>query len=116
MTIKKFDAFSDSDIETIKDIILELKHEFTEIDGEIYNKKYDRGNVTIIELSPMKVYNEKCVTIENLEKKMKYYNLIIEVATRIKDATKRDVRIVDLFNEKLGSVEIWIDDIKNKTK
>jgi hypothetical protein len=62
----------------------------------------------------MKIYNEKCIKIVNLEKKMKYYNLIIEVAARIKDATKREVRILDLFNEKLGSVEIWIDDIKNK--
>jgi hypothetical protein len=48
MTIKKFDAFSDSDTETIKDIILELKHEFTEIEGQIYNKKFDRNNITII--------------------------------------------------------------------
>ena len=47
---------------------------------------------------------------------MKYFNDVIECGKRLQDALDREVRVQDLFNTDGGTINIWIDDIKNKGK
>lgn len=114
------DAFyEDPDMQLIKDIILELKHEYSNLEGVIVNRKYDTKVYTEIKLSPLPIINENCTKIKNIEKRMKFFNLVIECAKRLEDALDRKVIIENLFHESLGMVQeetinILIDDFKNK--
>ena len=117
--LKKYnesDAFKhDNDMILIKEIILELKHEYPSIEGDIVQEKFD-DTYTIIKIKPLPVYNEDTTKIPNLDKRMKYFNDVIECGKRLQDALDREVRIQDLFNTDGGTINIWIDDIKHKGK
>ncbi len=108
------DAFSNDDITLIKEIILELKHEYPSIQGEITNRKYDTRVYTVITINPLPVYNESSIKLPNIEKRLKYFNDIFECSKRLQDAFGREVRIMNLFDSTSEDVEIWIDDPKNK--
>lgn len=114
------DAFHiDNDIVLIKEIILELKHEYPSIDGIIAEESFEGpngGTFTIIKIKPMPIYNEESTKIPNIEKRLKYFNDIIECSKRLQDALDREVRVQDLFNTSDNTVKIWIDDIKHKGK
>ena len=113
----KNDAFNfEPDMTLIKEIILELKHEYPSIEGEIAFEKFDTENYTIIKISPLPVYNDATTKIPNLDKRMKYFNDIIECSKRLQEALDREVRVQDLFATNGSTVKIWIDDIKNKGK
>lgn len=113
----KNDAFNfEPDMTLIKEIILELKHEYPSIEGEIAFEKFDTENYTIIKISPLPVYNDATTKIPNLDKRMKYFNDIIECGKRLQEALDREVRVQDLFNTDGGTINIWIDDIKHKGK
>jgi len=117
--LKKYneaDAFSNDDITLIKEIILELKHEYSSIQGEITNRKYDGNIYTVITIKPLPIYNESSIRLNNIEKRLKYFNDIFECCKRLQDAFGREVRIVNLFDGDSKDVEIWIDDPKNKLK
>jgi hypothetical protein len=117
--LKKYneaDAFNhDPDMILIKEIILELKHEYPSIEGDIVQEKFD-DTYTIIKIKPLPVYNEDTTKIPNLDKRMKYFNDVIECGKRLQDALDREVRVQDLFNTDAGTINIWIDDIKHKGK
>lgn len=117
--LKKYneaDAFThDPDMNLIKEIILELKHEYPSIEGDIVQEKFD-DTYTIIKIKPLPVYNEDTTKIPNLDKRMKYFNDVIECGKRLQDALDREVRVQDLFNTDAGTINIWIDDIKHKGK
>ena len=109
----------DPDMELIKDIILELKQEYSNLEGVIVNRNVGDYIYTEIKLSPLPIFNENCIKIANIEKRMKFFNLVIECAKRLEDALDRKVIIENLFHESLGTVQektinIMIDDIKNK--
>ena len=109
----------DNDIVLIKEIILELKHEYPSIDGTISEDSFEGvngGTFTIIKIKPMPIYNEECKKIPNIEKRLKYFNDIIQCSKRLQDALDREVRVQDLFSTNGGTIKIWIDDIKNKGK
>lgn len=121
--LKKYNetnAFThDPDLELIKDIILELKHEYSNLEGVVVNRDVGDDVYTEIKLSPLPIINENCIKIVNIEKKMKFFNLVIECAKRLEEALDRKVVIENLFHESLGTVQektinIMIDDIKNK--
>lgn len=111
----------DPDMELIKDIILELKQEYSNLEGVIVNRNSSVGDdvYTEIKLSPLPIINESCTKIVNIEKRMKFFNLVIECAKRLEDALDRKVIIENLFHESLGTVQektinILINDIKYK--
>jgi len=109
----------DNDIVLIKEIILELKHEYPSIEGEITEESFEGengGTFTIIKIKPMPIYNDESTKIPNIEKRLKYFNDIIECSKRLQEALDREVRVQDLFATKGDTVKIWIDDIKNKGK
>jgi len=114
------DAFThDPEMNLIKEIILELKHEFPSLEGKIVNRKISNNDVfTVIQLSPLPIYNEGCVKLFNIEKKMNYFNTIIECCKRLEDALDRRVVIENLFeinkDRKSYTINIVIDDTKNK--
>jgi hypothetical protein len=118
--LKKYneaDAFKhDNDMVLIKEIILELKHEYPSIEGDITLEKFDNDTYTIIKIKPLPVYNDATTKLDNLDKRMKYFNDVIECSKRLQDALDREVRLQDLFNVDGGTINIWIDDIKNKGK
>lgn len=106
----------DDDITLIKEIILELKHEYPSIDGNIHFETFDDNNYTIIKIKPLPVYNDTTSKLDILDKRMKYFSDVIECAKRLQDALEREVRLQDLFNTDGGDINIWIDDIKQKGK
>lgn len=106
----------DPDITLIKEILLDLKHEYPSIEGEITEESFDRGTYTIIKIKPLPVYNDATTKIPSLDKRMKYFNDVIECGKRLQEALEREIRIQDLFNVDGGTINIWIDDIKNKGK
>jgi hypothetical protein len=108
----------DSDLTLIKEIILELKHEYPSIEGEIVQEKFDDTTYTIIKIKPLPVYNDYTTKLDNLDKRMKYFNDVIECSKRLQDALEREVRLQGLFNNDTdgGTINIWIDDIKHKGK
>ena len=110
------DAFNNDDITLIKEIILELKHEYPSIQGEITNRKFDGSIYTVITINPLPIYNESSIRLNNIEKRLKYFNDIFECSKRLQDVFDREVRIMNLFNHTSQDVEIWIDDPKNKLK
>lgn len=119
--LKKYneaDAFKyDPDMTLIKEIILELKHEYPSIEGDIVVEKFSDGDTyTIIKIKPLPVYNDASTKLDNLDKRMKYFNDVIECGKRLQDALDREVRVQDLFNTDGGTINIWIDDIKHKGK
>jgi len=118
--LKKYnesDAFNhDGDLVLIKEIILELKHEYPSIEGDIALEKFDNDTYTIIKIKPLPVYNDATTKLDNLDKRMKYFSDVIECSKRLQDALDREVRLQDLFNVDGGTINIWIDDIKHKGK
>lgn len=114
------DAFKfDPDITLIKEIILELKHEYPSIEGEITEESFEGengGTFTIIKIKPMSIYNDESTKIVNIEKRLKYFNDVIECSKRLQDALDREVRLQDLFSTNGSTIKIWIDDIRNKGK
>ena len=106
----------DGDLVLIKEIILELKHEYPSIEGDIALEEFDNTIYTIIKIKPLPVYNDATTKLDNLDKRMKYFNDVIECCKRLQDALEREVRLQDLFNIDGGTINIWIDDIKNKGK
>ena len=106
----------DPDLTLIKEIILELKHEYPSIDGDIVQETFDNNTYTIIKIKPLPIYNEHTTKLDNLDKRMKYFNDVIECSKRLQDALEREIRLQDLFNTDGGEIYIWIDDIKNKGK
>jgi len=117
--LKKYNeanAFTfDPDMDLIKEIILELKHEYPSLEGEIVNH-VDDDTYTIIKLKPLPIYNDESTKIVNIDKRMKYFNDVIECSKRLQDALGREVRLQNLFDTKLNTINIWIDDIKHKGK
>ncbi len=110
------DAFThDTELNLIKEIILELKHEFPSLEGEIINYA-DDFTYTIIKLKPLPVYNEYSSKISNIDKRMRYFNTVIECSKRLEDALDREVRVQNLFDTNQDNINIWIDDVKNKGK
>ena len=116
------DVFNNQDeyqIQLIKDIILELKHEFPSIEGIISLEKKGDYTYTVISLSPLPIYNESCKKLIDIEKRIYYISTVVEVSKRIWDATGRETRIVDLLEDTITSgntIDIWVDDPKNKDK
>jgi hypothetical protein len=106
----------DGDLILIKEIILELKHEYPSMDGDIVTEKFDDTTYTIIKIKPLPVYNDATTKLDNLDKRMKYFNDVMECCKRLQDALDREVRLQDLFNVDGGTINIWIDDIKHKGK
>jgi hypothetical protein len=106
----------DGDLVLNKEIILELKHEYPSIEGDIALEKFDNDTYTIIKIKPLPVYNDATTKLDNLDKRMKYFNDVIECSKRLQDALDREVRLQDLFNVDGGTINIWIDDIKHKGK
>ena len=84
--LKKYNeanAFTfDPDMDLIKDIILELKHEYPSLEGEIVNH-VDDDTFTIIKLKPLPIYNDESTKIVNIDKRMKYFNDVIECSKKI---------------------------------
>ena len=119
--LKKYNeanAFTfDPDMDLIKEIILELKHEYPSLEGEIVNHvDDDTYTYTIIKLKPLPIYNDESTKIVNIDKRMKYFNDVIECSKRLQDALGREVRLQNLFDTNLNTINIWIDDIKHKGK
>ena len=118
--LKKYneaDAFKyDPDMNLIKEIILELKHEYPSIEGDIHFEKWEENSYIIIKIQPLPVYNDASTKLVNLDKRMKYFNDIIDCAKRLQDALDREVRVQDLFQTDGGTINIWIDDIRHKGK
>lgn len=95
------------------------QHEYPSIEGEITEESFEGengGTFTIIKIKPMPIYNDESTKIPNIEKRLKYFNDIIECSKRLQEALDREVRVQDLFATNGGTVKIWIDDIKNKGK
>lgn len=117
--LKKYNeanAFTfDPDMDLIKDIILELKHEYPSLEGEIVSH-VDDDTFTIIKLKPLPIYNDESTKIVNIDKRMKYFNDVIECSKRLQDALGREVRLQNIFDTNLNTINIWIDDIKHKGK
>ena len=114
---KAFD--SEHDITLIKEIILELKHEYPSIDGEISTHESGGSVYTVIRIKPMLIYNKASNKIDNIEKRMKYFNDVVSCSKRLQDALNVEVRIQNLFDNLYddgGTINIWIDDIKNVGK
>ena len=73
------DAFNNDDITLIKEIILELKHEYPSIQGEITNRKFDGSIYTVITINPLPIYNESSNRLNIIEKRLKYFNDIYKL-------------------------------------
>ena len=118
--LKKYNeanAFTfDPDMDLIKEIILELKHEYPSLEGEIVNRVDGDNTYTVIQLEPLPIYNDVSTKIVNIDKRMKYFNDVIECSKRLQDALGREVRLQNLFDTNLNTINIWIDDIKHKGK
>ena len=118
--LKKYNeanAFThDPDMNLIKEIILELKHEYPSMEGEIVNKEDADLTYTIIQLKPLPIYNDDSTKIVNIDKRMKYFNDVIECGKRLQEALDREVRLQNLFDTNDNTINIWIDDIKHKGK
>ena len=80
------------------------------------NETFDNNTYTIIKIKPLPIYNEHTTKLDILDKRMKYFNDVIECSKRLQDALEREIRLQDLFNTDGGEIYIWIDDIKNKGK
>lgn len=110
---------SGHDLTLIKEILLELKHEYPSIKGEIVTHQDNNNNYLIIVIEPMPIYNSNSVTISKIEKRLKYMNDVISCCKRLIDALEVEVRIQGLFEDTITSqerIKIWIDDYKNKGK
>ena len=118
--LKKYNeanAFThDPDMNLIKEIILELKHEYPSMEGEIVNRENDDLTYTVIKLKPLPIYNDDSAKIVNIDKRMKYFNDVIECGKRLQEALDREVRLQNLFDTNDNTINIWIDDVKNKGK
>lgn len=118
--LKKYNeanAFThDPDMNLIKEIILELKHEYPSIEGDIVNKEDGDLTYTVIKLKPLPIYNDASTKIVNIDKRMKYFNDVIECGKRLQEALDREVRLQNLFDTDGNTINIWIDDVKNKGK
>jgi hypothetical protein len=106
----------DPEMNLIKEIILELKHEFPSLEGEIINHVGGDFTYTIIKLKPLPIYNEYSTKISNIDKRMTYFNTVIDCSKRLQEALDREVRVQNLFDTNQDNINIWIDDAKNKGK
>lgn len=114
---KNLNLFSfdqDKDLTIIKEILLELKHEYPGLEGDITTRKFGESEYLIIILTPQEMINEDVVKLASNEKKLSFFTTVIECCKRIQEATDREVRITDLFNTDMKPFEIAIDDIKRK--
>lgn len=118
--LKKYNeanAFTfDPDMDLIKEIILELKHEYPSLEGEIVNRVDGDNTYTVIQLEPLPIYNDVSTKIVNIDKRMKYFNDVIECSKRLQEALDREVRLQNLFDTQDNTINIWIDDVKYKGK
>ena len=116
--LKKYNeanAFTfDPNMDLIKEIILELKHEYPSMEGEIVNRVDGDNTYTVIQLKPLPIYNEESTKIVNIDKRMKYFNDVIECGKRLQEALDREVRLQNLFDTQDNTINIWIDDVSNK--
>lgn len=94
----KSDDLNESESDTIKDILLEIKDSYPAIDGEILkvsDKRNDFPNlIYIIKLDCSEIKLEGQIwTLEYYDSKMKFMNLIKDVCSRIERALSVKVRI-----------------------
>lgn len=115
--MKYLKLFENSEIDTqlVKDIIIEIKDEYTSIDGEI--SKNDDGLEIKLDCSKIFRYythkGEKDINphgLEYIERKNKFISLIIEISKRLEDALDYTVKVLNLFDfdTKIGSIKIFL--------
>jgi hypothetical protein len=98
------------DIDLVKDIIIELKDEYNYLEGGIYindNSLEIRLNCENIQLG------DKSSSLDYINKKFKFIELIIAVSERLKLALGVDVKIQNLYDFESNFIKIWLSKSSN---
>lgn len=95
--IKKFESSSDEiDIDLIADILLPVKDDYNGVKGEI--KTFQNDDVCVeINVNQIKFKGDK-FTIERMEDIQSFLSLVLDVTKRIKEATNKEVRILNIYD------------------
>jgi hypothetical protein len=105
--LKRFEEFNESesndypfDLELVKDILLELKDNYSNIEGEFIELV---NGVVILKLNCLNILGDpKFGEIDYIKKKNKFINLLTEVCERIKNSINKEVIIQDIYNFDTG--------------
>lgn len=89
-------SFGEIYIDLIADILLPIKDDYNGIEGDI--KTLKNGDVVIeINVNKIKFKGDK-YTIERMEDIQSFLSLIVEATKRIKEATNKEVRILNIYD------------------
>jgi len=94
------------DIDTIKDIIIELKDAYPSIEGEIQSIDYGY-EIVRISLTLDKDTFKNDDPLEKIENYNKFSSLILDVSKRLRDYSKKNVTINNLA--RLYDDNMWFD-------
>lgn len=119
--LKKFENSEFNDIsDIIKDIILPLRDDYNNVEGEI---RLLQDNSILLEIKPNKInFRGDKYSIERAEHIQEFVNEILEASKRIKEATGKVVKILNIYdslslsNEAMLSsdpIKIYIIDISS---
>jgi hypothetical protein len=96
MKIKKFNESFDWNLKTIliKDILLELKHEYPGIKGDLTEDK--EGIYCVFNIEDIKFKGDK--SLERFQDINRFHSLLLEVLGRIEDALNTEIKIIGDMN------------------
>jgi hypothetical protein len=106
------------DLELVKDILLELKDNYPNIEGEFARFESGNDDFTRLKLNCLNILGEpKFSDIDYIKKKNKFIVLLTEVCERIKNSINKKLLIQDIYNFDAGSsdglIKIYILDDEN---
>ena len=106
------------DLELVKDILLELKDNYPNIEGEFARFESGNDDLTRLKLNCLNILGEpKFSDIDYIKKKNKFIVLLTEVCERIKNSINKKLLIQDIYNFDAGSsdglIKIYILDDEN---
>jgi len=95
--LKKFENSEFNDIsDIIKDIILPLRDDYNNVEGEI---RLLQDNSILLEIKPNKInFRGDKYSIERAEHIQEFVNEILEASKRIKEATGKVVKILNIYD------------------
>ena len=88
------------DIELVKDIIVELKDNYSNINGEFQQNHNSNGGTLKLFCKPdidNSIIGKYDYTIDYMKKKNEFISSVTEICERISDALDREIRVVGLY-------------------
>jgi hypothetical protein len=95
----------DIDVYLVKDIIVELKDEYPNLIGGIF--PHSDSLEIKLECNHLR-FGEESSSLEYLQSKFKFIELLLSVCERLQDALNVDVRLHNLYGSFEEVVKIWL--------